>query len=182
MFHPPTPTPTPTRVPSELPLPWEPALTQLRELSADQLDGLVTHWLGAIGLTAVRMRQHQARSATYQAILGRTPLATPIHVRVYQRQNQLQVHHVDAFRGYLQRMGVAGGLLITTGGCSRQASLIAGATQAPQVCLLTGEQWTALLAAERAGVKPSRLPRWIVDLRDVLSLRSRRSAPPSEGR
>jgi restriction endonuclease Mrr len=175
MSHPHSPIPgTPPVVPS-LPLPWEPALTQLRELDEAQLDTLVTRWLTAIGLTDVRVRQHQGHSATYQAILGRPPLATPIHIRLYQRQNDLQVHHVDAFRGYLQRMGIAGGLLITTGGCARQATLVAGATQAPQVCLLAGEQWAALLAAERAGVRTACLPRWIVDLHRTWCWRGRRS-------
>jgi len=150
-------------------------------LEADELDVLVTQWLTAIGLTDVRVRQHQARSATYQAILGRPPFATPLHIRIVQRQNQLQVHHVDAFRGYLQRLGIAGGLLITTGGCAREAFLIAGATPAPQVCLLSGEQWTAMLAAERVGVKSARLPRWILDLHRFLCGGRPYHPPASEG-
>ena len=39
------------------------------------------------------------------------------------------------------------------------------AAQTPvTVCLLSGEQWTALLAAERTGVRSASLRRWIVDL------------------
>jgi restriction endonuclease Mrr len=160
--------PTPRPASSAQPLPWEPALTQLRELAPPELDTLVTRWLTQIGLTDARVRPHHGGAATYQAILGHPPLATPVHVRVYQRQNRLQAHHVDAFRGYLQRSGIPGGLLITTGGCSREASLIARTAQGPLVCLLTGEQWAALLAERRTGLRPARLLRWIVDLRRTL--------------
>lgn len=165
MSHPHSPIPLSPPAPAASLLPWEPTLTQLRALPPAALDALVTHWLTRIGLTDVRVRQHEARATTYQAILGHPPLALPLHVRVYQRQNRLQAHHVDAFRGYLQRTGIPGGLLIATGGCSRAALLVAGTSQGPQVCLLSGEQWAALLAAERTGLRPARLPRWVVDLR-----------------
>ena len=72
--------------------------------------------------------------------------------------------HLRAFSD-LQRSGIPGGLLITTGGCSREAALIAGTAQSPQVCLLSGEQWAALLAERHTGLRSVRLPRWIVVLR-----------------
>jgi restriction endonuclease Mrr len=165
---------------AETPVPGEPALTQLRELDTAALDALVTHWLDVIGLTAVRCRQRQARTVTYQAILGHPLLATPLHIRVYQRTNQLQVHHVDAFRGYLQRLGLPGGLLITTSDCAREARAVAEVTQSPQICLLSGEQWAAMLAAERAGLKPARLPRWVVDLTRIMHRARPRHSNPSE--
>lgn len=179
--HPPTLTHLPS-TPHAAPLPWEPALTQLRALAEPERDRLVTHWLSTIGLTSIRPRQRAAHAATYQTILGRPPFSTPVHIRVYQRKNELQAHHVDAFAGYLQRMGVPGGLVITTGGCSREAILIAGASQTPRICLLSGEQWAALLAQERSGLRRVRFPRWVLDLTRTLRSGGRyHQAPGGDG-
>jgi hypothetical protein len=155
----------PRSLPTAPPLPWEPALTELRTLSPHDLDQMVAHWLTTLGLTPPRVRERRPGLTTYQALLGSTLLATPLQIRVHQRRNQLSVHHVEAFLGHLQRTGAAGGLLITTGGYSREAILVAGSTQLPRVRLITGAQWVAALAASRSGVKQRRLPRWVVDLR-----------------
>jgi hypothetical protein len=162
--HSPTPPPgTPA-----LPLPWEPALTELRELSPQDLDQVITTWLTSLGLSAPRVRERRPGVTTYQAHLGPFPVSTPVQIRVYQRQNRLQVHHVDAFVGYLTRVGVPSGLLITTGDCSRQARLIAGGVQSRRVQLLSGAQWATELANARAGMKRRRLWGWIIDLRKRL--------------
>jgi hypothetical protein len=158
---PPSPAPAP-------PLPWEPALTELRTLAPEDLDQVVSTWLATLDLTATRVRERRPGTTLYQALLGSTLVATPFQIRVHQRQNQLGVHHVEAFLGHLLRTGAAGGLLITTGGCSREAILVAGSTQLPRVRVITGEQWVAALAASRAGVKQRRLPRWVVDLQRTL--------------
>src|SRR5690348_9872005 len=104
------PSSTPT-----LPFPWEPALSQLRQLPPAELDQIVSNWLTAQGLTGIRVRERRGGVTTYQAMLGQAPFSTPIQIRIYQRQNRLQVHHVDAFVGYLTRVGITNGLLITTG-------------------------------------------------------------------
>lgn len=163
-----SPSPVPAPGTPTLPLPWEPALTELRALPPDELDQVITTWLATLGLAAPRVRERRPGVTTYQATLGPVPLCTPVQIRVYQRQNQLQVHHVDAFVGYLTRTGVPSGLLITTGGCSRHARLIAGGVQSRRVQLLSGPEWAAELANTRAGVKRRRLWGWILALRQRL--------------
>jgi restriction endonuclease Mrr len=165
MSHFPSSTLPPPCSSPKFPLPWEPALTQLRELSPPELDQLVATWLSALGLSAPRVRERRPGITTYQATLGKPPFSTPVQIRIYQRQNRLQVHHVDAFVGYLTRVGVPSGLLITTGDCSHHARLIAGGVQSRRVRLLSGAEWAMELASARAGVKRRRLWGWIVDLR-----------------
>ena len=166
--HSPTHSPTPRSGIPAWPLPWEPALTELRTLSAEDLDQVITTWLTSLGLSAPRVRERRLGVTTYQAFLRPYPVATPVQIRVYQRQNRLQPHHVDAFVGYLTRVGVPSGLLITTGGCSRHARLIAGGVQSRRVQLLAGEEWATELADARIGLKHRRLWGWIVDLRRCL--------------
>src|SRR4051794_41568288 len=111
------------------PLPWEPARTELRALPPHDLDQMVSNWLATLGLTPPGVRERRPGLTTYHTLLGPTLVATPLQVRVHQRQNQLGVHHVEAFLGHLLRTGAARGLLITTGGCAREAMLVAGSTQ-----------------------------------------------------
>ncbi|HSC20949.1 MAG TPA: restriction endonuclease [Solirubrobacterales bacterium] len=158
-----------------LSLTFDPALSQLRDLKPADLDALVSRWFLTLGLTHVRVRERRPGLTTYQAMLGPAPLSTPFQVRIYQRQNKLQVHHVDAFVGYLTRTGVPSGLLITTGGWSQPARLIAGGVASRRVGLLSGEEWTAALADARAGVTCRRLWRWIVDLAGTGKTPPRRS-------
>jgi restriction endonuclease Mrr len=160
-----------------LSLTFDPALSQLRDLKPAELDTVIGRWFLTLGLTSVRVRERRIGMTTYQAILGRPPVATPLQVRVYQRRNRLQVHHVDAFVGYLTRTGVPNGLLITTGGCSRHARLIADGVHSRRVGLLSGEEWTAALADARTGVICRRLWRWILELNSGPRDASRR--PPS---
>jgi hypothetical protein len=151
------------------PLPaWEPAISQLREACPEQLNALVRQWLGAFDLTAVRRISSRPGSATYQAFIGPEPLSTPLHVRIYQRRNALQAHHVDAFLGHLVRSGVPLGILVTTGPCSRDAYLAGGSFRSPKIRLLSGDRWAAELAAHQAGVKRRSLWRWVVELRSRL--------------
>jgi Restriction endonuclease len=159
------------------PRPWEPALTQLRELAPADLDALVCPWLAALGLSSVQVRERRPNMTTYQAVLGASPLGTPLQIRVYQRTNRLQVHHVEAFVGHLTRLGIPSGLLLTTGDCTRDAVLVAGAVRAPRVGLLSGDRWAKELAASRSGLRRRSLRQWIVDLNTVLG-RSRRPGPP----
>src|SRR4051812_46949099 len=98
-----SPSPTSRPCTPALPLPWEPALTELRALAPDDLDQVITTWLTSLGLSAPRVRERRPGVTTYQATLGQAPLCAPVQIRIYQRQNQLQVHHVDAFVGYLTR-------------------------------------------------------------------------------
>src|SRR5262249_10913165 len=86
-----------------LSLNFDPALAQLRHLPPADLDALVRQWFLQLGLTLVRVRERRAGMTTYQATLGRPPFTTPVQIRIYQRQNKLQVHHIDAFVGYLTR-------------------------------------------------------------------------------
>jgi hypothetical protein len=168
MSHPPSPPAPPPYLSPKFPLPWEPALTQLRELSSPELDQLVATWLSALGMTAPRVRERRPGLTTYQATLGKPPFGTPVQIRIYQRQNRLQAHHVDSFVGYLTRVGVPSGLLISTGGCSRAARLLAGGSHSRRIVLLAGDDWVAALARARAGVKPRRLWRWIVAVQSAL--------------
>ena len=66
MSHPPSPIPTPSCRPEEFPLPWEPALTQLRELEEPQLDTLVTRWLTAIGRFTYGTQDYQGSTRSDQ--------------------------------------------------------------------------------------------------------------------
>jgi restriction endonuclease Mrr len=168
MSHFPSSTLPPPCSSPKFPLPWEPALTQLRELSPPELDQLVATWLSALGLSAPRVRERRPGITTYQATLGKPPFSTPVQIRIYQRQNRLQAHHVDSFVGYLTRVGVPSGLLISTGGCSRAARLLAGGSHSRRIVLLAGDDWVAALARARAGVKPRRLWRWIVAVQSAL--------------
>lgn len=178
----PLPSHSPTPPPGTPALkPWEPALTELQALSPTDLDHVITTWLTRLGLSAPRVRERRPGLTTYQAHLGRFPFSTPVQIRIYQRQNGLQVHHVDAFVGYLTRAGVPSGLLITTGGCSRHARLIAGGVQSRRIQLLSGAEWAAELAHARVGVKRRRLWGWILALRQGISdLGTRRKPTPGQ--
>jgi hypothetical protein len=151
-------------IPPPFPLSWEPALTQLRELPLVELDALVLRWLSASGCHSVRRVEGRPGCATYQGLLGRHPFTVPLLVRVFQRRNRLQEHHVDALAGMLLRRGVPGGLLITTGSSSRPARRAGASCRVPHVSLLEGPEWAADLARCRAGVRRRYLPQWLLDL------------------
>lgn len=173
-----SPTPFPSPRP---PLPaWEPAVQQLRQLCPEQLDTLVGAWLSSLGLTGIRRCSARPGVTTYQAFLGPRPLSAPLHIRIHQRKNGLQVHHVEAFYGSLVRRGIPLGILATSGPISRDALLIAGSLRSPRVRLLAAERWAAELAAHRAGIRRRSLWHWIVELRSALYRRPG-SPPRGEG-
>jgi restriction endonuclease len=157
-------------------LPWGPALSQLRDLNGSDLDDLVRYWLTSLGLTAVRPLERRAQVATYQALLGERHVATPVHVRIYQRRNRLQVHHVDAFLGHLGRSGSATGILVTTGGFAREAVKLAAGVNSPRLRLISGGEWTAELASARAGVRRGCLAALLLDLRHLVYRPHRRKS------
>jgi len=149
--------------------PWEPALTQLRELAAADLDQLVSKWLQAHGFGAARCRRRGAHHATYVAALGTHPFRVPTAVRIHQRENRLQAQHVEAFVGWLQRHGIPLGILVTTAGFTPEAITAAPALGVPRVVLLSGPQWLDELAAVDLGVAPRRLVRPVIDLKRIRS-------------
>jgi len=159
--------------------PWEPALTQLRELSPDRLDERVIRWLRSLGLRPGRGPHRNVRCTTYEASLTQAPFQLPVHVRVYQRKNRLQAHHVEAFLGSLVRQGVTAGVLVTTGDFSRDAHRVAAQTQVPRVQLLGGPEWLADQAAKRLGVRRCSIPAWLLRLaeRKVSDLNVRERGP-----
>jgi len=149
---------------------FEPALTELRTLSRPDLDRLVQAWLTHAGLRRVEASQTRHAPATYQAVLDHplTGRAARVQVRIHQRRNQLQAHHVEAFIGRLLRLGVSSGVLICTGGVSREARWIARLSEIPQIQLLGGEQWLAELALSKLGLRRLRLWGWALDLQKAL--------------
>jgi hypothetical protein len=124
-------------------------------------------WLTRLGGHTIRPLEGTASAATYQALLPGFPHTTtvqPVLVRLYQRKNRLQVHHVDAFRGYLLRAGVPAGILVTTGSYAREAVAAASQGSLPRLFLYAGDQWARELAAFRIGVVHRRPWRWLLDL------------------
>lgn len=158
------PTQYPTSSQPHRMLGWEPAVSQLRALAPPDLDRLVSHWLAALDLSAIRTNGRHCRCTTYQALLGNFPVGVPIFIRVYQRQNRLQVHHVEAFLGHLVRLGIPAGVLISTGDFSREAYDLASTLHAPRIRLLSGPAWAQDLADRRMGLRPRRLWAWLLDL------------------
>jgi len=147
------------------PHPWEPALSQLRGLPAEDLDHLIANWLRRTGLQPSRHIDRANGATTYRGLLGDFPFSFQIAVRVHQRDSRLQAHHVEAFLGYLSRHGLPAGVLITTGGCAVTASSIALGNARPRIRILSGAQWLRELVAARVGLEEYRLPRWVVNLR-----------------
>lgn len=141
---------------------WDATLTQLRHLPRPALDSLVRTWLLRRGAHAVRPTDTRATARTYQALLPSISSALPVHVRVHQRANRLQAHHVDAFAGHLMRHGVSTGLLITTSGCTRDALAAAQTLTVPRIRLVSGPEWAAELAKQRAGLIRRCFWRWVV--------------------
>src|SRR5438045_790817 len=80
---------------------FEPALAQIRQLPAADLDALVRRWLAALGCRGTCRRTPPEEPATYSAMLGDPGAAFPVQARVYRRRNRLQAHHVEAFAGHL---------------------------------------------------------------------------------
>jgi len=159
----PHPAPSPCPSPNG-PLHWEPAVSQLRDLNADELHAVVVPWLSALDLAPVRLCTREARCTTYQVLLGERSFCLPLHVRIYQRKNRLQAHHVEAFIGYLVHSGIPAGVLITTGDCSREARQLASELTSPRIRILSGNEWAAELAAQKVGLRQRGLWRWIVDV------------------
>lgn len=144
--------------------PFEPAMSQLRHLTRPDLDRVIADWLQRIGFESIRCVERRRATTTYQALLGSFPMAFPFAVRVIQRDNRLQAHHVEAFLGHLVRHGRPAGLLVTTTGCTREAIAIAARSGSPCVRLLSGPQWCHELMAKKVGLTRRQLPRWVVDL------------------
>jgi restriction endonuclease len=149
------------------------AVADLRALSRPDLDALVTAWLTQLGASSVRACDHRG-VPTYQALLGNRPATTAIRVRVYQRRNRLQPHHVEAFIGHLVRHHVSSGILVTTGDFSWEAALIGRAIRNPQIRLRSGHEWAAELVERGVGVKRRSVWQWMVDLTHCSSLPRRR--------
>jgi hypothetical protein len=112
--------------------------------------------------------------AVYQATLGEYPVRTPVRVRLYQRKNRLQRHHVEAFAGYLDRFAIPAGILVTTGGVAPEAALLAATSERPRLALYSGEEWAADLADRGVGLRRRSLRQWIVDLQRALPPRLQR--------
>lgn len=146
-----------------LPLPWEPALTQLRTASPADLDALVRAWLDKLGGRGVRLCERTPSRATYQTLMGGGSTATPLRVRVLRRRNRLQAHHVEAFLGHLVQHHVATGILITTSRCTREAERLAHTLHGPTIRLYSGPQWAAELAARRIGIRARTLWGWVLE-------------------
>jgi hypothetical protein len=143
---------------------WEPALSQLRQLARPELDNLVALWAAAFSIHSVRPDCRTSRAATYHGLLGDYPLGLPVRIRLCQRRNRLQVHHVEAFAGHCARLGVPFGILATTAGCGPEAARIAASYRSPQLRLYTGPQWAEELAAHRIGVRRRTVPQWVIEV------------------
>lgn len=154
----------------------EPAVGQLRTLPPGDLTALVLRWLAALGLDSVQPCGLVGCGSTFEARLPSALLCVPVRIRVHQRKNRLQLHHVEAFLGHLVRSGSPLGVLVTTGECTREATAAARASHSPRIRLVTGNQWVAELAVNKSGVKRRSLWRWIVDRSLLLA------PPPSERR
>lgn len=142
----------------------QPALIQLYEFAAADLDQILSRWLTALSLSLVGVVERHSRTTTYQAALGEHPASIKLRVRVYQRKHRLEVRHVEAFAGHLLRTRSPIGVLITTGTCAPDAILAAEAIQVPDIALLSGDEWMAELAQHRVGVKRRFLSQWAVEL------------------
>jgi len=170
------PAPSPLHASSPLPT-WEPALSQLRNTAPADLDLLVSAWLTDLDLQTVRLIDRRAQVSTYQARLGTFPASLPVHIRVFQRRNRLQLHHVEAFLGSLARQNAVAGVLVTTGHASQAARHLALEITQPRLRLLTGPEWAKELAARDLGVRQHKLKAWLFALAcQPFGLRPRRPA------
>lgn len=151
----------------------EPALTQLRALAREDLGVVVRKWLDRRGADRLRVAEPKALAPTYHAELALFGAAVRLGVRVHQRKNRLQAHHVEAFAGYLLRAGLTAGVLVTTGPCSPAAMRAAVAFRSPRVLLLDGEEWTADLARCRTGLKRRNFWRAVLDFQALVRHRKR---------
>jgi restriction endonuclease Mrr len=145
-----------------------PALEQLRQLSPSELDRVINRWLKSAGLSSPSRLTQTDSETLYRTHLGSSPLRLPVLLQVYQRRNRLQVHHVDAFFGAVCRSGAVAGLLVTTGGFTREA--VRGSIQfsRPLRCL-SGLEWLTELTVRRTGVGRRRLLCWVLDLQGRLA-------------
>jgi hypothetical protein len=143
---------------------WQPALAQLRTLSEGDLTAITSAWLQSLGVTPCHLDGRHGPTSTYRAFLGPTLLGGPLRLRIVQRSNRLQAHHVDAFAGWLTRCGIPTGILITTGKVTAEAREAAAAWRSPRVQLLSGPQWLGELAAHGIAVVRRPRPQWVVDL------------------
>lgn len=147
--------------------PFEPALSELCALSTDQLREILHTWLirqRSVPALDWTLLSRQGSHATFTLSLSLSGLTLPVHCRIHQRRTRLQLHHVEAFAGHLLRTPAVGGILITTGEITPEASRAAGAYRHPRLVIYSGPEWLAELAASRAGVKRRRLWAWILDL------------------
>jgi len=147
--------PEPSRPSAGSPDPYEclPALDALRALPPGELDAQVTRWAENRGLGSVRRADRALRPATYWAFFGEPPLGLPALLRVHQRRNRLQAHHVEAFLGYLALAGCDYGVLITTGACAPEALRLSRERRLPRLRVISGPEWVRDLARWRAGVR-----------------------------
>jgi restriction endonuclease Mrr len=141
----------------------QPALDQLRTLSVVELDTLILSWLRRLRLAPARRSESRAGATTYHALFEHSLFPLPVRVRIHQRKNRLQPHHVEAFAGHLVRCGVSTGVLVTTGECSRGATQVASAYITPRVRLLGGGEWLQLLRPHGVGLRRARLWHWLLD-------------------
>ncbi|MFN3650384.1 MAG: restriction endonuclease [Armatimonadota bacterium] len=144
--------------------PWQPALAELRKLPVPALDRLVRAWLHRLGACAARPSGRCPGARTYHVLFTATPVPTPMRVRVHQRRNRLQPQHVEAFAGHLTRIGVAAGLLVTTGEISREAASVAAGFVMPRIRLYSGLDWASELVRCRPGLRLRSVWRYLLDL------------------
>ena len=142
----------------------EPLLAQLRQLPPARLDRLAEIWFSRLRLHDPLLIERQPSHSTYEAQLRFGVVRLPVRIRIYQRRNRLQSHHVEAFLGHLVRSGSAAGILVTTGEVASQAQRTAAGITAPQLEIVSGREWARDLISGRLGVCRRHIWQWLLCL------------------